>query len=170
MKELLKKYYKMNDEEKEELEDLYLLHELQMQISEHEDLDLTLSDEEIIFEATRFCLLYSNISGSEIISRLLDLLECRDVTIEDIDNCEIDDLIELLDRNVGDFKDFKPKDEIITEFRYEGYYCVLMTNADRYIIVYDKDNKTNVAVYNNLEEIIAYVIKNRLLNEEKDIV
>ena len=45
-----------------------------------------------------------------------------------------------------------------------------MTNADRYIIVYDKDNKTNVAVYNNLEEIIAYVIKNRLLNEEKDIV
>ena len=160
----------MNDEEKEELEDLYLLHELQMQISEHEDLELTLSEEEIIFEAARFCLLYSNINGSEIISRLLDLLKCRDVTVEDIDNCEIDDLIELLDRNIGDFNDLKSKDKIITDFKYEGYYCVLMTNADRYIIVYEKDNETHVAVYNNLEEIIAYVIKNRILNEEKSIV
>lgn len=170
MKELLKKYYEMNDEEKEELEDLYLLHELQMQVSEHEDLELTLSDEEIIFEAARFCLLYSNINGSEIISRLLDLLECRDVTIEDIDNCEIDDLIELLDRSLGDFKDFNTKDKIITDFNYKGYYCILMTNGDRYLIVYEKDNETNVAVYNNIEEIIAYVIKNRIQNEEKDIV
>lgn len=161
----------MSDEQKEELEDLYLIHELQTQVSEQEDIELTLADEEIIFEAVRLCLFYSNINVSEIISRILDLLKFRDITIEDINKSDVSELMEKLDRDVGDFKDSRTKDEIITDFNYEGYYCVLLKNADKYIIIYDKNNETNVIVYNNIEEIIAYIVKNKLLNNvKKDVV
>lgn len=84
MKRILKKYYEMNDNEKADIRDLCILHELEEQLSKYEDLGLDIADEEIIFEQIKNILTYSNIKDSEIISRLLELLKCRDITIEDI--------------------------------------------------------------------------------------
>ncbi len=170
MKDLLKKYYEMTDKEKDELEDLYLLHEFQTQLKEHEDLDLELSDEEIIFECARTCLFYSNIQGSEIISRLLNILECQDISVNDIDDLDLKELLELLEKHEGEFKEIHPDYEIIVDFIYGNFYCALMRNKEKYILVYDKEDNSHVDIYNNLEELLKYVIKNRLLSEGESIV
>ena len=38
MKKILKKYYEMNDNEKDDIEDLCILHELEEQLKNYEDL------------------------------------------------------------------------------------------------------------------------------------
>ena len=53
MRNLLKKYYKMNDEQKNKLEDLLILHNIEIMIDKHKDLDIVISDEEIIFDIVK---------------------------------------------------------------------------------------------------------------------
>ena len=114
MKKILKKYYEMNDNEKDDIEDLCILHELEEQLENYEDLGLDIADEEVIFEEIKNILPYSNIKHSEIISRLLELLRCRDITIDDIAGTPTEELIQLITEDTGDFKDTKY--EIIKEF------------------------------------------------------
>ena len=48
MKEILEKYNKLTDEEKNDLEDLYFLHQLQLQIKKAKQLGLTMLEEQIL--------------------------------------------------------------------------------------------------------------------------
>ena len=99
MKNLLKKYYEMNDKDKLKIKDLYILHELETQLLNYRELELDISDEEIIFETIKDILQDSNVKVSEIISRLLKLLKCGDITIDDIGENDIEELIELITKN-----------------------------------------------------------------------
>ncbi len=168
MKNLLKKYYEMNDKDKLKIKDLYILHELETQLLNYRELELDISDEEIIFETIKDILQDSNVKVSEIISRLLKLLKCGDITIDDIGENDIEELIELITKNQ---KELTNDDSIIIkEFVYKDFYCVFFKKGEKYILVYDKDSISHVNIFNNFEEILVYVIKNKLSSEGNSIV
>lgn len=168
MKRILKKYYEMNDNEKADIRDLCILHELEEQLSKYEDLGLDIADEEIIFEQTKSILTCSNIKDSEIISRLLELLKCRDITIDDIIGVEIEELIELITKDKGDFKE--TENEIVKEFSCGRYYCMFIKQGKKFVLTFEKDDNMHVEIFNTFEEILRYVIKNKLLSEGESIV
>lgn len=168
MENLFKKYYEMDDNEKEDLEKLKIIHELEKQLFNYEDLELDMTDEEVLFEAIRDVLPYSNIKDTEIISRLLEMLNCRDITVDDIVELDTKQLTQLITNDENDFKEIEYK--IITEFQYGNYYCVFVKQGEKFILVYDKDDNSHVDMFNSLEEILCYVIKNKLLSEGESIV
>ena len=155
-KKILKKYYEMNDNEKDDIEDLCILHELEEQLENYEDLGLDIADEEVIFEEIKN------------ISRLLELLRCRDITIDDIAGTPTEELIQLITEDTGDFKDTKY--EIIKEFSCGLYYCVFIRQGEKFILIFEKDNISHVEIFNSFESILRYVIKNILLSEGESIV
>lgn len=165
MKDLLKKYLKMTDDEKNEIEELYLLHLLQSQLSEKDDFKLNLSDEEIIFEATKLCEIYSGINSLEIIKRLLNLLENNTITTSDIVGFNVDDLIELINNRETEKQENTDEDKILTSFTLGDFYCVFMRSGGRYILIFEKDNNSRVEIYNTFEEMLSYIIKCKLLEE-----
>lgn len=168
MRRLLKKYYKMNDSEKSDIRKLCILHELEEQLANYKDIGLDVADEEILFEETKAILPYSNIKDSEIISRLLELLKCKDITIDDIIGTETEELIKLITKHEGDFKETEY--EIIKEFSCGLYYCVFIKQGEKFVLVFEKDNISHVEIFNSFEEILCYVIKNKLLSEGESIV
>ena len=168
MKNLLKKYYEMNDTDKLKLKDLYILHELETQLLNYKELELDISDEEIIFETIKDILQDSNVKVSEIISRLFKLLKCGDITIDDIGENDIEELIELITKNQREL--INDDSKIIKEFVYKDFYCVFFKKGEKYILVYDKDSISHVNIFNNFEEILVYVIKNKLSSEGNSIV
>lgn len=171
MKEILRKFYKMNEKEKEELEGLYIFNELEKMLDILEDLHLSIAEEQIICEITRDCLKYTNsLSPKEILKRLLEILQCADITVYDIEDLGINELIELLSKNDRDFNFTEGKIEIASAFIYGRFYCVLMKNLDGYILIFEKDDGTQyMKEYENIEELLKYVIKN-ILKEKGDNV
>lgn len=170
MKELLKKYYKMNDEEKAELEDLFLLHQLQKILEGNQSIDLDFSEEEAIFNATRNCLEYVNISCREVVTRMLQILEEPNTTAFDIEKLGVEELVELISEDNKESKDIKEKTDIVTAFVYGKFYCVLIKNNEKYILVYEKDDGTQYVDKGTIEDMVKYIIKNRLIDKGDSIV
>ena len=67
---IFEKYNELTDEEKENLEDLYIVHQLVKQLENYDELDLNGLEMKILFNRTKECLNVSNINVSEIIKRL----------------------------------------------------------------------------------------------------
>lgn len=167
MKEILEKYNKLTDEEKNDLEDLYFLHQLQLQIKKSKHLGLTTLEEQILYNKGKECLEFSNISGKEIISRLFEMLKGVDITVCDIDQLKIKELIELLSDNKGDFKD---EPEILTALKYGKFYCVLLKDNEEYTLIYEKEDGTQYVDKYNLEELFIFIIKKALREKGEFIV
>lgn len=171
MKKLLKRYYRMTKEEKKELKNLYIWDELQKQINNCKGLKLDILEEQLIFEVTRKCLKYCNINCEEIMKRLLEMLRCVDITINDIAKLSMNELIELLSKEKDDFKEIESGPEIVTAFLYGNFYCVLMKEKEEYLLIYEKNDGTQyIDKFINLQAILKYVIKNKLLSIGEDIV
>lgn len=168
MKKILKKYYEMSDNEKANIRDLCILHELEEQLVNYEDLGLDIADEEIIFEQTKALLACSHIKHSEIISRLLELLRCNHISIDDIIGTSTEELLELITKENKDLKNTEY--EILKEFSCGLYYCVFVKQGKKFILFFEKNNNSHVEMFNNFEEILRYVIKNILLSEGESIV
>ena len=84
MIKLLRKYLEMSDEEKNELCDLALIHEIEIKIKEIKDLEITLYEEMEFLELVKSMADFSNINPAEIIARLLDTLNCTDIEFDDL--------------------------------------------------------------------------------------
>lgn len=163
MKKLFNEYRQIDIEKRKYIEDLYILHELEKQLDVNKKLDLSISQEEIIFVAVKRCLQFSNIKISEIISRLLEILECRDITVYDIQDLSIKELVEILTKDKNDFKRMESF-HIISNFECEELNCVLMQVGEKYFLVYKKkDAIKNIDKNSSFEEILHYVLKNKLI-------
>ncbi len=167
MKEILEKYNKLTDEEKNDLEDLYFLHQLQLQIKKAKQLGLTMLEEQILYNKGKECLRFCNISEKELISRLLEMLKCVDITVHDIDKLKVRELIELLSDNKGDFKN---EPEILVALKYGKFYCVLLKDEKEYIFIYEKEDGTQYVDRYNIEDLFIFIIKKRLLERGEFIV
>lgn len=170
MKELLKKYYKMTDEEKVELEDLFLLHQLQKILEGNQDLNLDFAEEEVIFNAARDCLEYTNINCKEIVTRMLEIVDNPNMSVFDIEDLGIEELVRLISDNKKDYEDMKDETDVIAAFVYGRFYCVLIKNNEKYMLVYEKDDGTQYMDKGTIEDFIKYIIKNRLLDKGDSIV
>lgn len=171
MKELLRKYYKMNNEEKEELENLFILHKLQKALENNKEIEFTISEEEIIFEVARDCMKFSNISCQEIITRLLKILECGNITAYQIEDLGTNELIELLEKSGKNFKTNNLELDIVTAFLFSNFYCVLMKEKGKYMLIYEKDDGTQyLDKFSDLHELLSYIIKCKLKEKGENVV
>ena len=163
MRNIFKKYYEMSKDTKEILGELYMIHELESLLPEYEELKITtLKEEEIIAKSAIECWYYSNIDGGEIVGRILNLLECEEITIEDLETMEIDELKELISEDKADFEENTCKDVILSNFIYKDYNCVFFKDKERLILTFEKNDDVDVCIFNSLEEMLAYIVNSRL--------
>lgn len=157
MKNIIKRYYELDDETKELLEPLYMFHELESSMDDYENVEINnLGDEEAILEIATSCSYLTNLGSDVIIRRILEILNCSDVSINDLKELKSDELIELLqnaDDNINTTK-------IITEFTFNNLFCVLLKDKEKYILTYQKNNTdSRVLIFNNLEQLLSIIIQ-----------
>jgi len=162
MKEIIKKYYELDDETKEMLYSMNLFHEIENQIKDcdSENID-NLGNEEKLLEIAMTCSYLTSLDGAEIIKRLIMILNCSDITIEDIINLTTDELVELIS-NVDDSEIKKQPDlMLITRFTYNDLDCLFLKDKDNgnYLLTYRKDTKTDYLVFESLEEILFLILE-----------
>lgn len=167
MKDIIKKYYGLSDDTKEMLGHLYMFHELESSLGDYENINLNLGDEEKLLDIALHCTYLTDLAPDEIIKRLLQILNCRDMTIEDLNELEASDLIELME-NVDDEINNEDNLKIIAEFIYRGLFCVLLKDNEKYILTYEKDNDARVLIFNNIEQLLSTVIQRDIILSEAE--
>ena len=101
---IFEKYNKLTDEERKDIEDLYIVHQLYKQLENSDEVDLTKLEYKILFNKVKECFNVSNIDVREIIKRIIEILKCVDKTISDIDDLELEELVDLISNKDSDFK------------------------------------------------------------------
>lgn len=139
---IFEKYNKLTDEEKADLEDLYIVHQLLKELENIKELDLCLLEKKILFNKAKECFNVSNIDVKEIIKRLFEILKCVDKTICDIDDLELEELVNLISNKDTDFKELEPKKDILFAITTTKFYCLLLKYEGQYMLVCEKDNGT----------------------------
>ena len=165
MKELLIKYFKMSDEEKENLKDLYLIHEIEKRA---EDIDFT--EEEAIFYRVKSILEMSNINIEELVTRIFEILDGADIDIEDIVESDDEEIIDLISDCYNDFQE--NSNEIIRDYKFDDLSCMFIKAGTKYIVVMESkvdNNEPKVLIYNSLGELLDELITYREEKEDNDI-
>jgi len=168
MKNIMKIYYGLNDNTKEILGHLYMLHELESSLGDYEDINMTLGDEEKLLDIAMNCTYLTNLAPDEIIKRLLQILNCRDITVNDLNELESDELIELMQNVDDEINENEDNLKIIAEFIYRGLFCVLLKDNEKYILTYEKDNDARVLIFNNIEQLLSIVIQRDIILSEAE--
>lgn len=167
MRNIIKKYYKLDEETKEMLEGLYMFNELEETAEDFEDVGLyNIRDKEIFLDIAMNCTYLTNLGPDKIVKRLLEILSCRDITLEDINELDTDALVELMESSDDDSKESNSK--IMTEFIYKDLVCLLIKSNDKYILTYIKENDIRRLVFNSLEEILAIIIQRDLILSQEE--
>ena len=78
---IFEKYNRLTDAEKEDLEDLYIVHQLYKQLEKNNIVDLTKLEYKILFNKAKECFEFSNIDVREIIKRMLEILKCVEFSL-----------------------------------------------------------------------------------------
>lgn len=174
MKNLMKKYYEMDDEVKKDLELLYTYQVLLSLFGEYENIKIkTIGELEKLMQIIQKCMISTNFSVDCIITNILEILNYQDITINDLDDLELEDLLEVLftdeeyEENDEDCQDEetsndKNNQEIIAEFTYKDYYCIFCQNRDKYLIILNKGKDTDVVVLNSIDEIFNGTLERKL--------
>lgn len=166
---IFEKYNKLTEEQKKDLEDLYIIHQLLQQIGNHKELNLTMLEEKILYKKAKECLTSSNINCKEIITRLLEMLNCVDITICDIDDLEVVELIELLSKEDSDFKGIEPEKDVIFAFTTNKFYCLLLKFGEQYMLVCEKDNGTQYQRKFKSKNDLGFYLSRKFLQEHGEL-
>lgn len=169
MKKIFEIYNKLTDEEKSNLEDLYIIHELYKQIKNNGGLALNELEQKVLYENIKRCFEVSNISLKEIISRLVEMLNGVDITICDVNDLELDELVELLSNESSDFKNIVHKKDILFAITTNKFYCLLLRYDSQYMLICEKDNGIQYQRrFRNLNEL-AFYISRKFLQEQGEL-
>lgn len=168
MKNLLKKYNEMDNEIKEDLELLYIYHLFLSISKEYDDINLDeMNDQEKLVQMVLRCSYSTNLSIEDIITNILEVLNCQDITIEDLNNLEINELLDILfNVDSEEISNENEGDEIITEFTNRGYYCVFFKNKEQYFLLLIQDSHVDILVFDNIEEILSNSVEQFLLEKK----
>lgn len=180
MKNLLKKYFEMDDEVRDDLELLYTYHELLSIMGDYSEIKLvTLNELEKIMQIIQKCRYTTNLSIDCIIENMLETLNCRDITIKDLDNLSLDELLEILfskeddeelESSENEFEELGSDDdnEVIADFTVENYHCIFCKNKDKYLVILIKGEDSNVIVLNNIDEVFNGTLIKKIMEIQKD--
>ncbi len=175
MKNLMKKYYELDEDVKDDLELLYTYQTLMSILNEHENLKINkIGDLEKLMHIIQKCMIVTDYSLDYIITNILEVLEVQDTSIKDLYDLEIDDLLEILftqdeefdndedcnDEEIPDNED--NKQEIVAEFSFEGYYCIFCQNKDKYLLIITKGKYSGVIVLDSISEIFDGTFQRKL--------
>lgn len=166
---IFEKYNRLTDEEKEDLEDLYIVHQLYKQLEKNNIVDLTKLEYKILFNKAKECFKFSNIDVREIIKRMLEILKCVDKTISDIDDLELEELVDLISNNDSDFKDIEPKKDILFAITTAKFYCLLLKYEGQYMLVCEKNDGTQYQRRFRSKEDLGFYISRKFLQEHGEI-
>lgn len=167
MRNIIKKYYKLDEETKEMLEALYMFNELETTAEDFEDVGIyNIRDKEIFLDIAMNCTYLTDLGSDKIVRRLLEILSCRDITLEDMNELDTDTLVELMEGSDDESKEINSK--IITDFIYKDLFCLLLKSNDKYILTYIKENDIRRLVFNSLEEILAIIIQRDLILSQEE--
>ena len=158
MKNILKKYYKLDEESKEILPFLYMYQELLSAIDDYENVKIeNMYDEEILMQIITKCWYSTNLDATNIVNKLLSVLNYQDITINDLKNLNMDELQKLLYD-----KESQNESEILAEFTYKIFDCILCRNRGQYLLILNNDETNDVLVFNEIKDIFSPVIKQHL--------
>ena len=166
---IFEKYNRLTDEEKEDLEDLYIVHQLFKQLENFHKLDLNLLEKKILFNKAKECFCVSNIDIKEIIKRLFEILECVDKTICDIDDLDLEELIDLISNKDTDFKKIEPKKDILFAIATTKFYCLLLKYEGQYMLICEKDNGTQYQRKFKSKDDLGFYIARKFLQEHGEL-
>lgn len=166
---IFEKYNRLTDEEKEDLEDLYIVHQLFKQLENFHKLDLNLLEKKILFNKAKECFCVSNIDIKEIIKRLFEILECVDKTICDIDDLDLEELIDLISNKDTNFKKIEPKKDILFAITTTKFYCLLLKYEGQYMLICEKDNGTQYQRKFKSKDDLGLYISRKFLQEHGEL-
>ena len=174
MKNLIKKYYELDDEVKDDLELLYTYQTLISLFDEYDVKIKTIGEMEKLMHIIQKCMIVTDFSVDFIVTNILEVLEAQDTTIKDLFDLEIDDLLEILftqDEDADNDEDCQDKEipndednkqEILAEFTFEDYYCIFCQNKDKYLLIITKGNYSGVIVLDSINEIFNGTFQRKL--------
>ena len=166
---IFEKYNRLTDEEKADLEDLYIVHQLYKQLENSNEFDLTKLEYKILFNKVKECFEFSNIDVREIIKRMLEILKCVDKTVSDIDDLELEELVDLISNKDSDFKNLEPKKDILFAITTARFYCLLLKYEGQYMIVCEKNDGTQYQRRFRSKDDLGFYISRKFLQEHGEI-
>lgn len=166
---IFEKYNRLTDEEKDDLEDLYIVHQLYKQLENYNEFDLTKLEYKILFNKAKECFEFSNIDVREIIKRMLEILKCVDKTVSDIDDLELEELVDLISNKDSDFKDLEPKKDILFAITTARFYCLLLKYEGQYMIVCEKNDGTQYQRRFRSKDDLGFYISRKFLQEHGEL-
>lgn len=166
---IFEKYNRLTDEEKEDLEDLYIVHQLYKQLEKNNIVDLTKLEYKILFNKAKECFEFSNIDVREIIKRMLEILKCVDKTVSDIDDLELEELVDLISNKDSDFKNLEPKKDILFAITTARFYCLLLKYEGQYMLVCEKNDGTQYQRRFRSKDDLGFYISRKFLQEHGEI-
>lgn len=166
---IFEKYNRLTDEEKKDLEDLYIVHQLYKQLEKNNIVDLTKLEYKILFNKAKECFEFSNIDVREIIKRMLEILKCVDKTISDIDDLELEELVDLISNKDSDFKNLEPKKDILFAITTARFYCLLLKYEGQYMLVCEKNDGTQYQRRFRSKDDLGFYISRKFLQEHGEI-
>lgn len=166
---IFEKYNRLTDEEKEDLGDLYIVHQLYKQLEKNNIVDLTKLEYKILFNKAKECFKFSNIEVRKIIKRMLEILKCVDKTISDIDDLELEELVDLISNGDSDFKNLEPKKDILFAITTAKFYCLLLKYEGQYMIVCEKNDGTQYQRRFRSKDDLGFYISRKFLQEHGEI-
>ena len=166
---IFEKYNRLTDEEKADLEDLYIVHQLYKQLEKFNEVELTKLEYKIWFNKAKECFKFSNIDVREIIRRMLEILKCVDKTICDIDDLELEELVDLISNKDSDFKELEPKKDILFAITTARFYCLLLKYEGQYMLVCEKNDGTQYQRRFRSKDDLGFYISRKFLQEHGEI-
>lgn len=165
MKSILNKYYKISNKEKEEMKEICILNEIQ-EVLQEKKIVISNAEKIIMLNIIKKCNGIIDKSLKSIINKLIEIMKQRNLSLMDINCLSQNELFRLLVK-----KDKKCSTEILRTFIYGRYKCLLLKNDYGLILTYENDEGIQyIDRFKNTEDILVYVIKNKLLSRGENIV
>ena len=158
MKNVLKKYYSLDKETRELLPQLYMYDAFLDVSKEYANVEIeSLADEETLLQIGMKCWYSMEMDPLDIMENLLSILECPDMTIEDLEVLDIDDLKELFT--------YQKATNVIDVFGYNGYTCALLKNDDGFTLHFGNEEGHDKINLDSLRQPLSEVIKEYIVNK-----
>ena len=194
MKNLIKIYENLDDETKRMIPLLYMYNEIRNALkNSYKDLRIGIYEEGVIMNTALKCWEKLTLDPSEVIYRLLAILECSDMTVDDFKDLDIDELNELLydeldespidtsendvtddseienEKDIDELKIDKDNLQALEEFDFKRAKCVFCKDFknNKYVVIVEDGNEKEAITFNSIKAPLSLLLTHYLF--EKDL-
>ena len=175
MNDLIIKYYGINKKTREEMDLIYAYHVLTDKLkNKYERMSIPIVELEDLMQIIQRCTELTDYSMDCIVDNILEVINCKDISITELKGLTDDELLEVLfyeyeeqeedefedeeieeqqtkEKNVEEIQETQIIQGVLTEFCFEDYYCILCAFKDKYIVILMNSNCVRGIVLNSVE-------------------